>query len=284
MASAHGGGDDLTVYVGDAGEKYSDLDDWRDLIMEGRLLPGSTVPIRRAGALSHQAAKDVPELKVLFDQHRPEPIATSPAPAEAKPPSAPAAAKVTPERTNPVQPPAQLQQGANAAVPGDDVLGISLSWTPPSPAYEVDVSAYLLGPAGRVRSDDDMVFFNQPSAEGDAIELHIEAATAGRSSLDVTARALPESVARIVVCLSITDALERGQTFAQLSPITIGVGPRGRPPVLAYTLEREAGREAAMILGELYRRQGAWRFRAVGQGFAGGLAPLARSFGVDVEA
>ena len=88
-------------------------------------------------------------------------------------------------------------------------------------------------------------------------------------------------MARVVFCLSIANAVDKRQTFAQLAPAAIQIAPLSGPASLRFRLDLESAGEA-MILGELYRRQGGSRFRAVGQGFNGGLAPLARSFGVDV--
>lgn len=173
-----------------------------------------------------------------------------------------------------------LQQGANRAVEHDR-LTVWLTWTP-LPGVETDSSAYLLTGAGRVRSDADMVFFNQASAADGAVRL-TEGSSDGRAQYDVEVTALPESVVRVVFCLSMGGASPVGSTVAGLAPASISVGPQLGSAAMAYVPHLAGAHEDALILGELYRRDQQWKFRAVGQGFAGGLARLARSFGIDVE-
>lgn len=133
-------------------------------------------------------------------------------------------------------------------------------------AGEADVSAYLLDGAGRVRDDDDMIFYNQPMSPDGAIVLD-----GRRFSIDLSK--VDAGVQRIALCV----VPETG-TVARLVRVSIGTTD-------GFTYAQDTGgmSEAALIAGELYRRDGAWKFRAVGQGFNGGLAPLSRHFGIDVE-
>jgi tellurite resistance protein TerA len=93
---------------------------------------------------------------------------------------------------------------------------------------------------------------------------------------------MPRDIERIVFCVTIDEAHARRQTLSSIEGAEIGIGPRGQAPVLRYRPALGGASEAAMIFGELYRRGDLWKFRAVGQGFNGGLGPLARSFGIDV--
>lgn len=164
-----------------------------------------------------------------------------------------------------------LQQGANAPVPGDRV-SVRLSWSA-APGVEADVSAYLLAAGGKVRGDQDMIFYNQPTGCDGAIRF----AAGSPGSFDVDMARVPESVEKIVFCGTINEAVGRGQTLGSLRDASINVDD-----TLRFAPDLANAREAAMVFGELYRRGGQWKFRAVGQGFNGGLAPLARSFGIDV--
>lgn len=171
-----------------------------------------------------------------------------------------------------------LQQGGNAPVSGTRV-SIGFSWTVSSgQSVDADASAYLLTASGKVRSDADMIFYNQPEGAGGAVRFG--AAIGARGGFDVDLSRLPSEIERIVFCVTIHDAQTRRQTLALLNDAEIAVsgggGTIGYRPVLA------SATEAAMVFGELYLRNGQWKFRAVGQGFNGGLAPLARSFGIDV--
>lgn len=163
----------------------------------------------------------------------------------------------------------ELQRGGNAPV-GDGPVTVRIDWAGPA-GVEADISAYLLGESGRVSGDHDMIFYNQPSGAGGAIAM---AAEAGSTRFTIDPDRLPPSVARIAFCLTI----DGGQTFAALTRADLTVCGD-----IAFAVPRAGASEAAMILGELYRRGGAWKFRAVGQGFDGGLGPLARSFGIDVD-
>lgn len=276
------GDDELTIYVGHAGEKYSDPDDWRELIVEGRLEASSLVPVRRAGALQHRRAYDLPELKPLFDELgvAPSTAASSPSPRPEEP--EPAAPPIRPPESPPRAPPPPslqiLTRGANAPV-ATDRLYVRLSWTSPPPGVEVDGCAYLLGPAGQVRSDADMIFYNQTTVEQNAVQL-LSAGPAG-AVFQVDLARLPNQVARVVFCAAVT-AGSADASFGRLHPV-VDAGAQADSPTLRHLLELEDGREAAVIFCELYRRNEAWRFRAVSQGFHGGLAPLARSYGVVVQ-
>jgi tellurite resistance protein TerA len=171
-----------------------------------------------------------------------------------------------------------LQQGGNAPVNGT-VLSVSVNWSAPG-AVVADVSAYLLTESGKVRSDKDMVFYNQASGADGAVRFIADASAKGRFEIDLTR--LPADIARIVFCVTIDQAQARQQTLATLSGALVSVGKRDGAADLSFAPALAGASEAAMTFGELYKRNGEWKFRAVGQGFNGGLAPLARSFGIDV--
>ncbi|HYG48963.1 MAG TPA: TerD family protein [Allosphingosinicella sp.] len=164
----------------------------------------------------------------------------------------------------------QLQRGANTAVgTGAVSVDVNVGGDP-----SADISAYLLNEGGKVRGDHDMVFFNQPSGADGAVRL-----SGGRFDVDLDR--IPADIARIVFCVTI-DQAQGGKSLAALRQAGISVA-RGDGTVVAdYPPDLAGATEAAMTFGELYRRGGEWKFRAVGQGFNGGLAPLARSFGIDV--
>lgn len=173
----------------------------------------------------------------------------------------------------------EMQQGGNAPVPSG-VLTVAFDWPMPSGRQiEADGSAYLLTASGRVRGDADMIFYNQPSGAGGAIGF--DASHGPRGGFRVDTAAIPTEVERIVFCVTIHEAQAKGQTLALIEGAAITVSAPGAEQ-LSYRPSLGGASEAAMVFGELYRRAGQWKFRAVGQGFTGGLAPLARSFGIDV--
>ncbi|MBO8196696.1 TerD family protein, partial [Streptomyces oryzae] len=138
---------------------------------------------------------------------------------------------------------------------------------------KLDVSALLLSPEGKVRSDDDFVFYNQPTAPG---VTHSSGAT---DTITVETGAVPAGIEKVVVTASL-DA--PGATFAGTEP-TATVRDAATGAVLATFTPPQLGAETALLVVEVYRRNGAWKVRAVGQGYANGLGGIAADFGVNVE-
>lgn len=159
----------------------------------------------------------------------------------------------------------QLSKGGNAPLP-DAEIGIGLSFDNVPQGADIDVSAYLLRADGRVRGDEDMVFFNQRSAPG--IRLDAKGTHFALRTDQVAA-----DVEKIAICVVVD-----GQPASTLGAIEIRAGQD-----ISFRHDVSTSPEAAIILAEVYRRNGGWKIRAVGQGFTGGMAPLARSFGIDVN-
>ncbi|MEU0306229.1 TerD family protein [Streptomyces cyaneofuscatus] len=140
----------------------------------------------------------------------------------------------------------------------------------------LDVSGLLLTADGKVRSDDDFIFYNQPSGPG------VTYRAGGGSAPDaivVDTTAVPPGIEKIVVTAS-PDAA--GQTFQGIEP-TATVRNADDGTALATFTPPQLGGETALVVIEVYRRNGAWKARAVGQGYANGLAGIATDFGVSVE-
>ncbi|HVQ08261.1 MAG TPA: TerD family protein [Allosphingosinicella sp.] len=171
----------------------------------------------------------------------------------------------------------ELQRGANIAVGAADAV-VSISYAAPA-GTEADASAYLLGENGKVRGDHDMVFFNQALAGGDAVRFTPQPGAGGR--FEVALAKLPADVAKIVFCVTV-DQAGASKTLGGFSNAIIEVKDAAGAAIASYRPELQGASEAAMTFGELYKRNNEWKFRAVGQGFNGGLGPLARSFGIDV--
>ncbi|MEU0580814.1 TerD family protein [Streptomyces griseoincarnatus] len=140
----------------------------------------------------------------------------------------------------------------------------------------LDVSGLLLTADGKVRSDDDFIFYNQPSGAG------VTYRSGGGTTPDaitVDTAAVPPGIEKIVVTASLDAA---GQTFQGIEP-TATVRDADTAAVLATFTPPQLGSETALVVVEIYLRNGAWKVRAVGQGYANGLAGIATDFGVSVE-
>ncbi|MFE3318042.1 TerD family protein [Nocardia sp. NPDC059195] len=165
----------------------------------------------------------------------------------------------------------ELRKGAHAPVP-TSLLAVVVSWRS---AHAVDAHALLVTESGLVRADRDFVFFNAPRHASQAVTLDQEPAP-GTARLSISLPRTEPDVARIVVSASLDDA-----TFDQLPDLTLTVHAADGP-IAQFTIDGIEDVQA-MMFGEFYRRDGQWRFRAIGQGWSGGLAGLAGEFGVTVD-
>ncbi|OKJ72877.1 stress response protein [Streptomyces sp. CB02460] len=150
-----------------------------------------------------------------------------------------------------------------------------LSWTAGPGVPDVDASALVLGADGRVRSDGDFVFYNQPRHASGAVR-HL-GKQPGSDTLEADLAALGADVDRVALCASAD-----GGTFGQVPGLHLRLLDALSGAELAR-FDMAAGPETAYVCGELYRRSGGWKFRAVGQGYASGLAGLATDFGITVD-
>jgi tellurite resistance protein TerA len=166
-----------------------------------------------------------------------------------------------------------LQMGGNAPVP-EQRFDLVIGW--PAAAGSLDSSVYLLGENGKVRGDADMIFYNQ-RADADG-SVRITNAQRGQVHLSIDLDRVPSDVARIVVCVTIEEPDRRMSAFEGTS---VTLETKGSA-ALCFRPDLTHASELAMRLVALYRRNGVWKLRADGQGYNDGLAPLARSFGIDV--
>jgi len=186
-----------------------------------------------------------------------------------------------------------LQKGGNVNLskeaPGLTKVGIGLGWDPRSSdgsAFDLDGSAFLLKTDGKVRGDSDFIFYNNlKSTDGSVVHTGDNQTGQGDGddeSLNVDLSAIPADIDRVSFCVTIHEADARRQNFGMVGKAYIRCLNAANGAELArYDLSEDGSTETAMIFGELYRHGGDWKFRAIGQGFKGGLGPLARSFGVN---
>jgi tellurium resistance protein TerD len=187
-----------------------------------------------------------------------------------------------------------LTKGGNVNLskeaPGLNKIIVGLGWdarATDGAAFDLDASAFLVKADGKVRSDSDFCFFNNKVVADGAVE-HMGDNTTGVGDGDdevvkVQLSAVPADLDKVVFTVTIYDAETRKQNFGQVSRAYIRiVNEENGQEIARYDLSEDASIETAMIFGEIYRNGGDWKFKAVGQGFAGGLGPLATSFGVNV--
>jgi len=187
-----------------------------------------------------------------------------------------------------------LQKGGNVNLskeaPTMTKMIVGLGWdvrATDGAAFDLDAVAFVLGANGKVRKDTDFVFFNnKQNAEGSVAHGGDNRTGAGDGddeTIVVDLTKMPADAEKVAVCVVIYDAESRRQNFGQVSRAYVRVlNDAGQQEIARYDLSEDGSTEAAMIFGEVYRYNGEWKFKAVGQGFKGGLGPLAASYGVNV--
>ncbi|MEE4092315.1 TerD family protein [Pseudomonas viridiflava] len=186
-----------------------------------------------------------------------------------------------------------LQKGGNLSLSKTDptltnVL-IGLGWDPRATDgqdFDLDASAFLLGTNGKVRSEADFIFYNQlKSADGSVEHTGDNRTGAGDGDdevVKVDLARVPADVDKIVFVVTIHEADARKQNFGQVGGSFIRVvNEKSSAEVVRYDLAEDASTETAMVFAELYRNAGEWKFRAIGQGYAGGLKAVANSYGMN---
>jgi len=187
-----------------------------------------------------------------------------------------------------------LAKGGNVSLtkmaPSLTAVSVGLGWDVRSTTgadFDLDAIALICGPDGKVLSDKHFVFFNNLTSPDGAVE-HTGDNLTGEGegddeTINVNLDGLTPDVDKVVVAVAIYDAHTRQQSFGQVSNAFIRVVNAADGAELArYDLSEDASTETAMIFGELYRRDSEWKFRAIGQGYASGLAGIAKDFGVNV--
>jgi tellurium resistance protein TerD len=187
-----------------------------------------------------------------------------------------------------------LTKGGNVSLtkeaPGLTAVAVGLGWdlrTTTGQDFDLDASALVLGADKKVLSDQHFVFYGNTKTPEGAVEHTGDNVTGDGDGddevINVDLAAVPANAESIVFPVSIYDADNRGQSFGQVSNAFIRVVNRSGGQELArYDLSEDASTETAMVFGELYRNGSDWKFRAVGQGYASGLAGIARDYGVNI--
>jgi tellurium resistance protein TerD len=176
--------------------------------------------------------------------------------------------------------------------PGLTRIYIGLGWderATDGAVFDLDASVFLLNAAGKARNEQDFIFYNNLKGAGGAVEHMGDNLTGGGEGDDevirVDLRKLESNapdVVKIAVICTIHDAAQRGQNFGQVNNAFIRVvNDDTSQEIVRFDLTEDYSMETAMVFGELYKKDGEWRFTAVGQGYAGGLAAACATYGLN---
>jgi tellurium resistance protein TerD len=187
-----------------------------------------------------------------------------------------------------------LSKGGNLSLskenPALNKILIGLGWDARSSDghdFDLDASIFMVNDAGKVRGDHDFIFYNQLKSTCGSVT-HTGDNRDGQGdgddeSLKVELALVPQEIKRLVAAVTIHDGERRKQNFGQVRNAFMRIVDEANGKEIArFDLSEDYSGETAMIFGEVYKHNNEWKFKAVGQGFNGGLGPLARSFGVDV--
>ena len=187
-----------------------------------------------------------------------------------------------------------LSKGGNVSLskeePGIESITVGLGWDARSTDgsdFDLDASCFMLNASGKVRSDSDFIFYNNLKSNCGSV-VHTGDNRTGEGdgddeAINVELSQVPADVAKLAFTVTIHEADQRRQNFGMVSNAFIRiVNKKTGREVARFDLSEDASTNTAMIFGEVYRHNNEWKFRAVGQGYDGGLGPLARNFGVNV--
>ena len=192
--------------------------------------------------------------------------------------------------------PINLQKGQKVSLtkgnPGLKKIMIGLGWDvnqfDGGADFDLDAAAFLVGENGKVHTSEDFVFYGNLKHKSGSVE-HIGDNLTGEGEgddeqIEVDLGKVPEDIARIVFTCTIYEADVRRQNFGQVSNAFIRVVDESNgQELIRYDLGEDFSIETAVVVGEIYRYNGEWKFNAVGSGFQGGLAALCNNYGVEVE-
>ncbi|SNS81173.1 MULTISPECIES: TerD family protein [Pseudomonas] len=187
-----------------------------------------------------------------------------------------------------------LSKGGNVSLskeaPGLSEVVVGLGWDPrvtDGSPFDLDASVFIVGENGKVLEDAGFIFYNNKKSADGSVE-HMGDNQSGEGEGDdeqvtVKLNGLAAAVKKLVFSVTIHEADQRKQNFGQVANAYIRVVNKADGKELArYDLSEDASTETAMIFGEVYRAGDDFKFKAIGQGFAGGLKPLAEAHGVSI--
>ncbi len=188
-----------------------------------------------------------------------------------------------------------LSKGSNLSLtkadPGLQLAMVGLGWDPRTTsgaAFDLDASAILVTNRGKVRNNDDFIFYNQLESKDGSVVHQGDNRTGDGDGDDeqvlINLATVPEDIDKVILVVSIDQAEARGQNFGQVRDAYCRViNQDNDTEIVRYDLSEDAASETTMIFAEIYRHGAEWKFRAVGQGYASGLHGIATDYGIVLD-
>ena len=187
-----------------------------------------------------------------------------------------------------------LKKGANLSLssqePNLKEILIGLGWDPRASSgtdFDLDASAFLVADNGKVRKDNDFIYYNKLKSDCGSVIYNGDNRTGDGDgddeSIQIVLDKVPNDIKKIIITATIDDADQRRQNFGQVSDAYMRVvNLHSNVEIARFDLSEDYSVETAMIFGEIYRHNNEWKFKAIGQGFSGGLLEMCNIFGVSV--
>jgi stress response protein SCP2 len=167
--------------------------------------------------------------------------------------------------------------------PDTNLLSVGLNWQAPV-NLDIDVSAFMVGQDEKIVSEEDFVFYGQPSSSNGSVQIEESNTFNEKQNFLIDLLQVPAEVQKVIFTLSIYESEYNGHTFKEVSSIQLRiVNKKSLEEVAAFPIHYSFTKESAIVLGEIYRYSGEWKFQAIGAGFFGGLADLCKNYGVEVD-
>ena len=176
----------------------------------------------------------------------------------------------------------QLQRGQKVKLENIAQLECFVRWTTPKKQMEIDVSSFLLQADGRCEKDEYFIFYGQPNSPNHSVRYAKQTALDG--SIFVQLNQVPQTIEKIAIALTIHEGDTQNLRFQEVQTIELIMKDALTGTTLyTYTFGEDLQKETAIVIGELYRHQGQWKFNVIGSGFNGGLAALCLNYGLEIE-
>ncbi|MEG6521997.1 TerD family protein [Desulfotomaculum sp. 1211_IL3151] len=166
--------------------------------------------------------------------------------------------------------------------PGLSQAVIGMGWQTNQTGIEIDGAAFMLQQDGKCRSDEDFIFYGNPKGRGGAVSVE-NTNTPDKAQLVVNLRQVPTDVQKIAFTLTIYEGPKRGHSFGQVPQVYIRLMNQGKEEILRFNVEQGFHSETAIVVAEIYRHNGEWKFNPIAMGYQGGLAALCGGFGIAVS-
>ncbi|MDI2585613.1 TerD family protein [Psychrobacillus sp. NEAU-3TGS] len=175
----------------------------------------------------------------------------------------------------------QIQRGQKVKLDNITQLECFVRWSTPKKQMELDISSFLLQAGNRCEKDEHFIFYGQPNSPDKSVSYAKQTPLDG--SIFVQLNVVPEAIEKIAISLSIHEGDAQNLRFQEVDKLELLIRDAAGATLYTYAFGDDLQQETAIVVGELYRHQGQWKFSVIGSGFNGGLEALCLNYGLEIE-